>query len=84
MLCQAFVYSGLVSTGNKFPSTILKIIFANQKNILKYFINILICTVDKRKNYQVHFKKKKIKKKKLKRNLLIETIDIIDVCVNLN
>ncbi len=38
---------GLVSTGNKFPYTILKIIFANQKNILNYFIHISNIAVDK-------------------------------------
>ncbi len=38
---------GLVSTGNKFPYTILKIIFANQKNISIYFIHILNIAVDK-------------------------------------
>ena len=37
---------GLVSTGNKFPDTILKIIFFNQKIIPKYFINILKQVVD--------------------------------------
>jgi len=31
---------GLVSTGNKFPYTILKIIFTIRKNISKIFINI--------------------------------------------
>ena len=38
---------GLVSTGNKFPYTILKIISANQKNILIYFIHIWVRAVDK-------------------------------------
>ncbi len=38
---------GLVSTGNKFPYTILKIIFANQKNILNYFMHISNMAVDK-------------------------------------
>jgi hypothetical protein len=32
---------GLVSTGNKFPYTILKIIFTIRKNISIFFINIL-------------------------------------------
>jgi hypothetical protein len=32
---------GLVSTGNKFPYTILKIIFAIRKNFTLFFINIL-------------------------------------------
>gem|GEM_PF-2654354 len=32
---------GLVSTGNKFPYTILKINFAIRKNISNFFINIL-------------------------------------------
>lgn len=32
---------GLVSTGNKFPYTILKIIFAIRKEIILFFINIL-------------------------------------------
>jgi hypothetical protein len=31
---------GLVSTGNKFPYTILKIIFTIRKNISNFFINI--------------------------------------------
>ena len=39
---------GLVSTGNKFPSTILKINFFNQTNFSNYFINILNIAVDKR------------------------------------
>jgi len=38
---------GLVSTGTKFPYTILKIIFANKKIFLLFFINILKCVVDK-------------------------------------
>ena len=38
---------GLVSTGNKFPYTILKIIFANQKNIFNYFMHISNIAVDK-------------------------------------
>lgn len=38
---------GLVSTGNKFPSTILEINFFNQKKIPNYFINILNMAVDK-------------------------------------
>ncbi len=39
---------GLVSTGNKFPYTILKINFFNQKIFSNYFINILNMPVDKR------------------------------------
>lgn len=42
---------GLVSTGNKFPYTILKIIFANQKNISIYFIHILNIAVDKANDF---------------------------------
>ena len=38
---------GLVSTGNKFPSTILKRIFPNQKIFPKNFIHILGIAVDK-------------------------------------
>ena len=38
---------GLVSTGNKFPSTILKIIFFKLKKSSKYFIHILKSVVDK-------------------------------------
>ena len=38
---------GLVSTGIGIPYTILKIIFANRKKNYNYFINILICLVDK-------------------------------------
>jgi hypothetical protein len=38
---------GLVSTGNKFPYTILKIIFANKKIFRHFFINILKRVVDK-------------------------------------
>lgn len=38
---------GLVSTGNKFPCTILEINFFNQKNFPNYFINILKLSVDK-------------------------------------
>ncbi len=38
---------GLVSTGNKFPNTILYIISINQKIFLNYFINILKIAVDK-------------------------------------
>jgi len=37
---------GLVSTGNKFPCTILEIIFLNQKIFPNYFINILNMAVD--------------------------------------
>ncbi len=42
---------GLVSTGNQIPFTILKIIFANQKNFAYYFINIFIYAVDKAAKY---------------------------------
>jgi hypothetical protein len=42
---------GLVSTGNKFPYTILKIIFANKKIFCVFFINILKSVVDKRENF---------------------------------
>ena len=46
---QGDIYmDGLVSTGNKFPNTILEIIFINQKIFSNYFINILILPVDKR------------------------------------
>ena len=38
---------GLVSTGNKFPCTILEINFFNQKIFSNYFINILNIAVDK-------------------------------------
>ena len=38
---------GLVSTGNKFPYTILKRIFPNQKKFPKNFIHILFIAVDK-------------------------------------
>jgi hypothetical protein len=38
---------GLVSKGNKFPYTILNIIFAIKKKFSKYFINILKCGVEK-------------------------------------
>ena len=38
---------GLVSTGNKFPYTILEINFFNQKKFLNYFINIFYRAVDK-------------------------------------
>ncbi len=38
---------GLVSTGNEFPTTILKIILLNQKIFPNYFINILNIAVDK-------------------------------------
>jgi hypothetical protein len=37
---------GLVSTGNKFPYTILKIIFSNKKIFDHFFINILFRVVD--------------------------------------
>lgn len=33
---------GLVSTGNKFPSTILKIILSNKKNFRLIFIHIFV------------------------------------------
>lgn len=39
---------GLVSTGNKFPNTILEIIFANKKIFSIFFIHILFCAVDNR------------------------------------
>ena len=39
---------GLVSTGNKFPYTILKIIFTIRKKSFFFFINILKFAVDKR------------------------------------
>jgi hypothetical protein len=46
---EGIIYmDGLVSTGNKFPYTILKRISSNQKKITKYFIHILYITVDKR------------------------------------
>ncbi len=38
---------GLVSIGNKFPYTIIKIIFSNIKDFINYFINILFLHVDK-------------------------------------
>lgn len=38
---------GLVSTGKKFPYTILKIIFSNKKIFDHFFINILLRLVDK-------------------------------------
>ena len=41
---------GLVSTGKKFPYTILKINFALRKNICNFFINILKRCVDKPRN----------------------------------
>jgi len=37
---------GLVSTGNKFPDTILVIIFSNKKNFSNYFIHIFHIAVD--------------------------------------
>jgi hypothetical protein len=43
---------GLVSTGNKFPNTILKIILSIQKKIIEYFIHILFGLVDKRGEFQ--------------------------------
>lgn len=39
---------GLVSTGNKFPNTILNINFANKKIFSINFINILFSAVDNR------------------------------------
>lgn len=45
---------GLVSTGNKFPDTILKIILSNQKIFPKYFIHILRFAVDKQQGIK-HF-----------------------------
>ena len=44
---------GLVSTGNKFPYTILKINFALWKNICNFFINILKWDVDKHENKKI-------------------------------
>ena len=41
-----YIY-GLVSTRNQIPYTILKIIFANQKENWIYFIHILYISVDK-------------------------------------
>ena len=38
---------GLVSTGNKIPTTILLIISANQKNFTINFIHIFFIAVDK-------------------------------------
>lgn len=38
---------GLVSTGTKFPHTILKRIFTNQKKIVNYFIHIFNAAVEK-------------------------------------
>ena len=38
---------GLVSTGNKFPYTILKIVFSNAKNFYNNFIHIFIFNVNK-------------------------------------
>ena len=50
---QGDIYmDGLVSTGNKFPNTILEIIFINQKIFPNYFINILILPVDKRSSFK--------------------------------
>ena len=46
-LAERDIYiDGLVSTGNKFPIAILKIIFFNKKIFPKYFINILKRAVD--------------------------------------
>jgi hypothetical protein len=39
---------GLVSTGNKFPYTILKIVFSNTKIFFHNFIHIFIFFVNKR------------------------------------
>ena len=45
---EGIIYmDGLVSTGNKFPITILEIILFNQKIFANYFINILKFPVDK-------------------------------------
>ena len=41
---------GLVSTGNKFPSTILKLVSSNTKKSFNYFIHILNYHVDKNIN----------------------------------
>jgi len=45
---------GLVSTGNKFPCTILNIIFSIQKNIFNYFFNIFYLFVEKVK-FNLHY-----------------------------
>ena len=50
---------GLVSTGKQIPYTILKIIFANKKKNLNYFINILIWPVDKGTVFSQQFLEKK-------------------------
>ncbi|HUS00711.1 MAG TPA: hypothetical protein VMY77_03245, partial [Chitinophagaceae bacterium] len=42
---------GLVSTGKKFPYTILKIIFSNKKIFDHFFINILFGLVDKDEHF---------------------------------
>jgi hypothetical protein len=45
---EGLIYvDGLVSTGNKFPDTILKINFANKKIFSINFIHILFYAVDK-------------------------------------
>jgi hypothetical protein len=44
---------GLVSTGNKFPYTILKRIFSFQKNIFVYFINIWFYILWKSTDHQI-------------------------------
>ena len=44
---------GLVSTGNKFPYTILKIIFSNRKFFMNYFINIFFSCVDKDSHFSM-------------------------------
>jgi hypothetical protein len=45
---QGDIYmDGLVSTGNKFPSTILVSFFPNQKIFSMFFINILFFRVEK-------------------------------------
>ena len=48
---------GLVSTGNKFPYTILKINFALRKNICNFFINILNLRVDNHQNKTLKIEK---------------------------
>jgi hypothetical protein len=45
---------GLVSTGNKFPSTILNRFFPSEKKNFIYFINIFFETVEKRNDMQKH------------------------------
>jgi len=41
------IYRWVSKYGNEIPYTILKIIFANKKNIFAYFINILKMFVEK-------------------------------------